>query len=786
MAERGWWGELDTYLAKKIHLALGHGNLTTIEQGVSAEESRKLRGLKAKPSKEEIAKFNPQDFLMDRIEHFASWSIQNNPIFRYIMPIVGGMPAEINQHFIGTPGIDRFMNIDAKAFAQITPKIDLFKVFYPDPEKGNKGVDVPIPFNKTLTENEKIQILDNQQSRGIGSGIISFDWEMDGKNPVEARTHIKANLKIFLKSIAELDKIRATYETDATTHYVKYLDFIHQERKELKDVKLSSGAIVDKYNPNYFLLKANVGWRTNSSTPKLLKDSLEKCQTTMYLALYKHEIEFNDDGSVILTCNYIGYIASLLSGMSLFDPPTVENLPTQLIGQSNVERFSIVTENYQNIIKDLMGLRGNGRLYVARVRRREIKNNLGDIVDVQYHLDNNLATYYAQTTAEEPESAMTDFSDDPATATTEKVLNKLKDQVTGIEGDTIKWFYFGDLLDTILGYVYTKEEMSRVRFLLGPIIVQDSFGQKIGINLCDVPISLDMYQIWFQEKILNEKLEKLSIGKFLQMIFDTLIKAALLSGRNQRRQRTELKIPKLTISQFSLPEMASGLDPITLSLKPRTNSPRVNWKEFGKKALFSKPPSPETEYYHYFFIHSANERVYERSKDKDDGIAEKGDNKNGIYYFSTGRKNNVVRTVKFKKQDVPHLTEANLELSGIKNGILRGFYDATITLEGAPIFKPGMIIYIDGAAMAAGDVTTLGAISRRLGFGGYYNVLKVSHEINQGNFETNLECTWLSFGTKESTPIHFYDSEQGLEQKLKNQKAEDAARFEYGTASPGG
>ena len=64
--------------------------------------------------------------------------------------------------------------------------------------------------------------MQNRQQRGVGSGIVSFDWELAGTNVAEAKTLIKANLKIFLKSIAELDVVRAKDESGK--HEVKYLD----------------------------------------------------------------------------------------------------------------------------------------------------------------------------------------------------------------------------------------------------------------------------------------------------------------------------------------------------------------------------------------------------------------------------------------------------------------------------------------------------------------------------------------------------------------------------------
>jgi hypothetical protein len=696
-----------------------------------------IEGMVAEFSKEELSTFDPQDLLMDKIEEFAGLSVTENKGYQFILPIVGGTPLDINQKFMGVPGIERYMSIDAKTFAQITPKIDLFKVLYPT--ETSKGVEIPIAFNKTLTEDEKTQILQNRQSRGVGSGVISFDWELAGKNPAEAKTHIKATLKIFLKSIVELDKVRAKHEK----YEVKYLDLIYRELKKNKDV----------YNPNYFLLKANVGWRASSSLHPLLKKAVEKCQTTMYLSLYKHELEFKDDGSAILTVNYIGYIASLLANLDLFDPER-KNKPNVYGGPS--------LENYQSILKDLVKA---GRLYITTVKRKEIKDSFGLVADIVYEVQSIEEKELLTTTAKELSSKSSDAKND--------TLKKIRDLSVGATGYQLKWFYFGDLLDTILKYAYMDPSMRRTRFMLGPIVIEDNFGDLIALNLCDIPISLDMYQTWFQEKIINAKKDNLSLASFLQMVFDTLVKGALLSGRKRNRKKA-IKVPTISFSQFSLAENGDETDPIfgepeyvyidNWGIKGQGWKPekRKSWTEFDNKKIFKTSLYTEQPHYHYFFLYSSNEKVFARHFGG--SMPERKDSEDGIYYFSTGRKNNIVRDIKFNKQDIPNLSEANIQRSGMKNTVLRGFYNATITMEGAPVFKPGMIIYVDGAAMAAGDTRSLNALSRRLGFGGYYVILKASHEITQGNFSTTLECSWLSFGDE---PVHVKFLDEIVEPELE-------------------
>ena len=732
-------------------------------------------------TKEELAKFNPQEFLMERIEHFSGKALNDKHKFRYVMPVTQGLPSKINQYFIGTPGVEPFINIDAKTFAQITPKVDLFKVVYPQeladfvgpPQSSHKTkVEVPIPFNKTFSKDEKDRILQNRDSRGVGAGIISFDWELAGTNPAEAKTFIKASLKIFLKSVAELDIVRATFtDHNNTDHKLRYLDLIHREKQMIPPPgEFREGDRPEEvYNPNYFLLKANVGWRVNDSMDDRgtgIKNALEACQTTMYLSLYKHEMDFNEDGSVILTCEYIGYVASLLASMDLLNP--IKKTTLSIYGEVDFDY-------YQNLLQDL--ITDTGRMYFTNVNRY---GKPSIVIDGEPDTDGSWDFWY-----DIGKEGITggDIGHDMSELTKEqKEVQDSFNEVSNFgQGDTnslqIKWFYFGDLLDTVLKYAYKEPGMDSVRFMVGPVILDEPslVGEhntmgipnkkagKIAVNLCDIPISLDMYLIWFQEEIVNKKLPSLSVSRFLQLAFDTLIKGAIMSGISRnlycKRQKSSIRVPKLAFSQFTLPEAGDGSDPVfgpgfnpNLEPMPIKNK-RVSYRSWTKKQLFQTARHSENKHYQYYLLYSAN---------SDSGmfpsnVDEPKDEENSVYYFSTGRKNNIVRSIKFNKQDVPNLSEANIERSGMQNTILRGFYNATVVLEGAPIFKPGMIVYIDGAAMGAGVGTK--SLTQKLGFGGYYTVLKASHEIESGNFATTLECLWLSFGTR-TTKVRFIDHEE--------------------------
>ena len=66
-----------------------------------------------------------------------------------------------------------------------------------------------------------------------------------------------------------------------------------------------------------------------------------------------------------------------------------------------------------------------------------------------------------------------------------------------------------------------------------------------------------------------------------------------------------------------------------------------------------------------------------------------------------------------------------------------------LTLVGNQFFPNGTTVYIDA------DVGFGREIAQTLGIGGYYGVVRSSHTIEGGTFETVLQCVWQSSGNKD-------------------------------------
>ena len=114
----------------------------------------------------------------------------------------------------------------------------------------------------------------------------------------------------------------------------------------------------------------------------------------------------------------------------------------------------------------------------------------------------------------------------------------------------------------------------------------------------------------------------------------------------------------------------------------------------------------------------------------------------------------LIKEINFTQNNQPFLKEAVAQGTGIV--WTKRLYDANIKMYGNSMFTPGMKIYINPVTVGMGRPSRRESMASQLGLGGYYVIIKVSHVVDSGQFETTLTCKWESkgngFGYKTPTP----------------------------------
>jgi len=155
----------------------------------------------------------------------------------------------------------------------------------------------------------------------------------------------------------------------------------------------------------------------------------------------------------------------------------------------------------------------------------------------------------------------------------------------------------------------------------------------------------------------------------------------------------------------------------------------------------------QTEWIHLYTVGSNNDVLANTTNSVRSGF----NNFNNIAHIYIGGQQGVLKSVSFSRTQIPGKLEAALEAGNDKNAkrnlLFQNKYDATIELYGNPIFKPGMLIWLDPTGIGLGSVETYGRLRYgdsfryELGIGGYYRIYNVSNELSSGLYVTKLQTT---------------------------------------------
>ena len=120
---------------------------------------------------------------------------------------------------------------------------------------------------------------------------------------------------------------------------------------------------------------------------------------------------------------------------------------------------------------------------------------------------------------------------------------------------------------------------------------------------------------------------------------------------------------------------------------------------------------------------------------------------NNIPHFFIGANKGILKTVSFRKTEVPFLQEARVIDNGDTDfGLLREKYDCNLSVVGNPHFTQGMKLYIDPTLTGFPENSGYkNIVQRELGLGGYYDIVGVTSTIDSQSFDTEVQTSWVAF-----------------------------------------
>jgi hypothetical protein len=249
--------------------------------------------------------------------------------------LVDGDPYGFMNQLTVSPYTTRLLNIENWELSNLQPRIRLFKVIY----DGKDEKEVEIKFDSHFSKQEMNMFLD-KNSRGGGIGLKSFNFTYDGSNPFAAKKSIKGQLNLFANSFSELlqDRVGATNDTPPGKATYKYIELALKTGKPYKGKQCTPPQdYIDMMEQNEelsklnFRLKAVVGWSAPHGLSGMRQDdkiqlqrALDDSFVTLNLTPTVHNFDFDEQGRVNFTINYLAYIEDFFDqkGYNIFADPS--------------------------------------------------------------------------------------------------------------------------------------------------------------------------------------------------------------------------------------------------------------------------------------------------------------------------------------------------------------------------------------------------------------------------------------------------------------------------------
>ena len=380
-------------------------------------------------------------------------------------------------------------------------------------------------------------------------------------------------------------------------------------------------------------------------------------------------------------------------------------------------------------------------------------------------------------------AAVTEVSKDPTKEESEleeqSVQNaqRFKDLSLSNETIMIPYFYLGDLLDLILetlpGYddgekflfymsevellnpllafqvknlsqVLCTDKLNDAKFIAAlrnsdPLRFKNVTKLQNIINIGDLPISLDAFNVWFKDNVIKKDRDNYYFLYFVKDVCSQLISNALRGDCFGNALKFDIRFDAAKI------EMRKNAN-----LKPG-KSATVKQLASAKGALSSLATSIK-KVLPSLIIYSTDSKPKSRRGKLD------ADLKVGIYHHYVGSSCSIVKSINFQREDQPYLREAKIQKQGALDATqLRELYSVNLELIGNTLYKNGQYIYVD-PTMVMGDPT----LSRLLGISGYYLVTSVDHSISDSGYDVKIRALQEGIDFDENSnpvSVQFMDSE---------------------------
>ena len=272
----------------------------------------------------------------------------------------------------------------------------------------------------------------------------------------------------------------------------------------------------------------------------------------------------------------------------------------------------------------------------------------------------------------------------------------------------VYYMRLGDILHRAIQTSGLREDIN--------LILGNTGRLNVPHSLYDIPITLDNFGQFFYNRIVSRKLRSYPFRYFLN---DMLKIVARIVNQDPR------VYDRIAFDYTVVSGVEVGLKDLPF---------RLDGNHLAQIAQSQENPlaSAGLKFKHFYPIFENSTSHKNRTGDKFTDEAE------GIYHYVIGSDRGLAKSFNFSRQDTEYFQEMLIESNNLDDKIQALFLpqDVNITMYGNTLHKNGDLIYVDSRP-------SLGSFAGPvLGIGGYYRVIRSTHQISNRGYETNLECVF--------------------------------------------
>ena len=727
--------------------------------------------------------------------------------------------------------IKELLNLCPEVYASLVPFIKIYRV--DDDKYGSPIIDpqTSLPLERELVIPNFIDasdienILSSARGRIPGAGIKSFSWSLEGVQPEEVDNNITAELVVYFQSIN--DFFRGASQAGAEEP--SFLDLLinspsaltaGEEPARSNDEEVNFCGLQKhkhrRYKGQNYRIKVVAGWSAPDNLLSLmptrdpadidaLKLAIQQTKVSLFLQQVRHNLSFNEDGSLELSIDYTASIAGILSGpkADIFAPDLdvqleiLAELDTQLepLDERGPNRTASQNDRRKLLLKRKEEIRGQNKLVKYRKLLEGLTTGHTNIHSLTVDPKEFLLTPWHKLSPEQraarakrrlsPATGTLEFASGAGAPLTLTLLTAIAaaqsdadvnaadeyseqetqryDNINNSSDDlTIPFVYLGDLIDNVVEQMKINNGGKKLHFdmfladveLINPLVayqIRDleeellcgtlddaAFMQRLIIsdpqsfspanhlynvvNIGDIPISLDAFQLFFKNKVIKPGRETYYFLYFIKEVCGELVTRAM--GKScfgvdfSLRQRFDAQ----PVSYINYVEGSGGRSWF------HPNDERAVHELAAQTDVL--PSTPSGHIRPGLILLPTDGRPRELKGLYDD------DYDRGIYHHYIGASCGLLKTLQFSREDQPLLREAKIQREGALGAEqLRELYSANIELVGNNLYRNGMYIYINPTLLDA-DVAQLDY----LGLHGYYFVTAVKSQLTPQGFNTSIQA----------------------------------------------